>query len=150
MNASAWVSQSQNSTSRNLAEWFRETFEKESKDKLSDINHCHDYETLIREDERTDSNNHKLSHIDGTEKAYPLLSPGGFYIDNDPPDTSDWTSFPHYIVSPTPEKQITRSKVLMASVWENEDRFKRQDNFADIKGTLNFNTDQGETINSIL
>ena len=136
------VAKPKSDVSRNLMEWFRETFDKESRDKLSDVNHCQDYDTLNREEIHTESNNQKLSNIDGTEKTCPHLSPGGFYIDNDPINTSDCTSFPHYLVSPTPDKQENKLKNLIEENWDFEDRIYRLDHLAENKNALELNREK--------
>lgn len=52
---------------------------------------------------RTNNHSSRLTNMNN-DRSERYLSPTALCLDNDPVNTSDCMSFPHYIVSPTPEK----------------------------------------------
>lgn len=129
-NNAAATTKAKDSVSRNLIEWFKEVQDKESRDHLSDVNHCNDYESDQADDEQAVVTSGRVTNYERFDRNTNCLSPAAIYVDNDPANTSDCTSFPHYIVSPTPEKQANTFENTKNDDYE---RWYRQDNLADIK-----------------
>ena len=81
------------------------------------------------------------------EKASKYFSPTPpIWIENDPGNTSDCTSFPHYIVSPTPEKEKSNLSDIQHNEGIEGNKFDKCDQLNDIKNILAFSSEKDSLI----